>query len=290
MNKTKAAACGLGLALFPFFPLSSAPAAPGGVAPPPPAVRKVIVRTVDGLPIEAEILALDGDRIRVRNTASGRVLFVPLYEQDEAIQKDMDERAGKIHKQLRAMKFRIEVLENPSRDRMLALPQGTRVLNDDGSRPTLPAVGADGKKTPFPPALPPRTLYPGGRCLRIHSLANHGVNVPVKVQIYWYAKLPQKSVWSMESTETVMLDVPPDAANVYHSLPHSFPKPAYQGYSVLITNPANDAILWKDASSPMYLEELEIRHRLREAPEGAAHPRNPGKTVILPPMFREKTP
>lgn len=203
-----------------------------------------ILRTADGLPVEAVFVSLSHDKIKVRLTSSGREIFLPFTMQNEAIRKKILTYAQDFRKGVTTLPFNITLAENSSTKKELRFPQ----------------MGLLGRAA----NAPIRVLFPGGRCLRVKSRSTAGVDIPVEMTIYWYAKMPNRGVWSMEFQEKITLNVNDDPEGEFLSTPPSFPRSAYQGFAVIATNPANNSILLKSASHNTFLEDMEVRRGLRK--------------------------
>jgi hypothetical protein len=237
--------------------LNADPEPPPHSPTPPASAPKpdtLLLRTADGLPVEAEFRSLFHDKIKVRLTSSGREIRVPLALQDEALQKRLLENAREIRKTVTALPFNVSLLENAT-------------TKKEQPHPQVGLLGSAAK-------APVRVLFPGGYCLRIKAQSPVGTDIPVEVNIDWYAKLPNRGAWSMAFQESITLNVDDDPAGEFFSTPPSFPRPTYQGYAMIAVNPLNNSILWKGANITTFLDDMEARLGLRKAtPEKPAQKR-----------------
>jgi hypothetical protein len=205
-----------------------------------------VARTVDGLPVEAEFVRLFRDELRVRLTSSGREIVVALSGQKEGVQKAILALAEESRKGVVAMAFKVAILENTSLKEAQRFPQKGKLHLRN-----------------FEPI---RLLFPGARCLRIKVVEHSVVDIPVEAHIYWYARGGDKGMWSMEFYERAELAMGGNAEDEYLSQSPRFPRPAYQGYALLIFNKVNKALLWKGTSGAAFLQDALRRQGLTKVP------------------------
>jgi hypothetical protein len=201
--------------------------------------RVFIARTADGLPVEAEFIGLWGDVLRARLTSSGREMALSLSKQKDAVRERLTASADEIRKKVVALPFKVAILENTSTKSGKRFPQRGRLHLKN--------------------AETVRLLLPGARCLRIRVPVRSETDIPVEAHIYWYARAGDTGAWSMEFYEKAELGMGENPEDEYLSQPPKFPRPAYQGYAVVIFNSVNKALLWKGASGSAFLQDAERR-------------------------------
>lgn len=208
-----------------------------------------VIETADGLPVEVEMVSAYRDEITVRYTASQRVAKLSLKKLSPESRKKIIETADEARKQIKSATFTTRLEENTSTSNVLPLTQrGTLRLDKNGEPESVDAA---------------LELPPGSRSLRLTGSNNVGVDIPATAVIYWYTQPQGSSAWGVGSVEEVQLNVT-FAPMEYLSKPTTFPRPAYRGHAVIIYNPMNGAILWKNSTGNAFLSDAEEKFATRK--------------------------
>ena len=128
------------------------------------------------------------------------------------------------------------------------------VVTRRGAPPAAKEASQDNTET--------RTLSPGSRCLRVSAVANCGVDLPVEVRVYWFGKTKASVTGLCEGGEIVSFTVT-EAMGDFLTKSPAFSKTLYTGYAVLVTNPANGAVLAKKSNDLTLLQEAEKRSGIK---------------------------
>ncbi|MDR2512414.1 MAG: hypothetical protein LBD01_01235 [Puniceicoccales bacterium] len=232
-----------------------------------PAEEYEIVHTSDGLPIEARVLGLSGERVKIRLASSQREMTVSLWAQDPAMRKRLVEQVEEARQNVQSMSLRVTLMDNPTREKTKALEQRV-ILEKSDAKASGKIFTSESVKSPAAPKSSRdslaniRLLLPGSRCLRIDVPSKLSMDVPLEGYVYWFARRTENSAFGVEFSERFSLIAAAGRESIYYTQAPTFTRMAYQGYAVLILNRANNSVLYRGASSDACLNALEQRHPL----------------------------
>ncbi|MDR2430487.1 MAG: hypothetical protein LBD14_06355 [Puniceicoccales bacterium] len=206
----------------------------------------VVITTADGLPVEVELLGIYQDAVRVRYVASKTEDSFTLAELDKKTRESLNSLAGQRRKEVKAITINVEEVRNDT-------PRELVVTRRTAQQPAKESSSGNTEV---------RTLSPGSRCLRVSAMTNSGVDLPVELRVYWFGKTKASTSGLCEGGEVVPFTVTGTMGDFLTKSP-TFAKTLYSGYAVLVTNPANGAVLAKKFSEVTLLQEAEKRSGIK---------------------------
>lgn len=197
-----------------------------------------IIETMDGLPIEVELLAVSRGKVYARMTASGRKTKFDLSTLNEKTRNIIKGFYLKKQGDVKTPPFEI-VLEKNDTPTDIVLNQFDFFNPKDMNNKE-------------------RILYPGKFCLRIAAKSKTDTAIRSDVYIYWYAQFQDRPRWEMADYEkaSLLLEAFPSD---YLSKSPSFPSATYQGYVIIIAKAGTDEILWIKSSKDIFIENAVER-------------------------------
>lgn len=193
-----------------------------------------VIDTMDGLPVEVELLAVSHGEVHVRMTASGQKMKFDLSTLNQRTRNIIKEFYLKKHGGSNARAFEVSIERNDT-PANIVLKQSSFSKHEEAGNKNLS-----------------RVLYPGKSCLRLTAKSTSDVDILADAHIYWYAQFQDRPKWEMSGYEkaNLLLEAFPSD---YLSRPPSFPGAAYQGYVVIISKAGTGDVLWIKSNKDVFI-------------------------------------
>ncbi len=208
------------------------------------AFAAIVIETGDGLPVEVEVVSVYRNDLAVRNTASQRESHLDLSRLDGVSQKKVAEVAAELRSKAdeKAFRFEARVEENTAREK----PKPVKIVGG------LEALPEGGKKSA---EEPPTThdIPPTSVALRIAGATNCGADVTLDAKVFWFYRGENRGATESLS-EVFKINVTQAPQEMITRSP-AFARVDYQGFALMIINPADQKVLWQHSNTNSFLNE-----------------------------------